>query len=90
MQSLLVSESFGIVSFGTVFGLVSLASQAGSGLGPLAVGWLEDATGGYRVPFSATGGLSLMAAGFIWFARTPPPPVPVPVPIAADASGAKA
>ncbi|MES4791964.1 MAG: hypothetical protein C4321_02315, partial [Chloroflexota bacterium] len=35
MQSLLVGEIFGMVSFGTIFGLISLAGQVGSGLGPI-------------------------------------------------------
>jgi MFS family permease len=71
MQSLLVSETFGIVSFGTISGLIGVAGQTGSGLGPLAVGWLEDVTGGYRVPFTVTAVLTFVAAGAITFARPP-------------------
>ncbi len=73
MQSLLVSELFGMVSFGTVFGLIGVASQTGSGLGPLAVGWLEDRTGGYSVPFTVTAALTFAAAGIIALARPPRP-----------------
>lgn len=75
MQSLLVSELFGMVSFGTVFGLVGVASQTGSGFGPLAVGWLEDRTGGYSTPFTVTAALTFAAAGCIALAR-PPRPAP--------------
>lgn len=69
MQSLLVGEIFGMVSFGTVFGLVALAGQTGSGLGPFAVGWLEDQTGGYTVPFTVTAVVTYVAAGAVVLAR---------------------
>lgn len=73
MQTLLVSELFGMVSFGTVFGLIGVASQTGSGLGPLAVGWLEDRTGGYTTPFTVTAAFTLTAAVIISLARPPKP-----------------
>ncbi len=69
MQSLIVGEIFGMVSFGAVFGLISLAGQAGSGIGPIGVGWLHDQTGGYTVPFTVTAALTYLAAVVILFAR---------------------
>jgi sugar phosphate permease len=69
MQSLLVGEIFGMVSFGAIFGLVSLAGQVGSGLGPIGVGIVHDATGGYGVPFTITALLTYAAAGAVLFAR---------------------
>lgn len=69
MQSLLVGELFGIVSFGSVFGLISLAGQVGSGLGPIGVGFLHDQTGGYGVPFTVTALLTYVAAVAILFAK---------------------
>lgn len=69
MQSLLVSEIFGMVSFGAVFGIVAMAGQAGSGLGPFVVGFLEDRTGGYEVPFTVAALVTYMAAGVVLFAR---------------------
>ncbi|MEO8540134.1 MAG: MFS transporter [bacterium] len=69
MQSLLVGEIFGMVSFGSIFGLISLAGQAGSGLGPIGVGFLQDQTGGYTVPFTVTALLTYLAAIAILFAR---------------------
>jgi MFS family permease len=69
MQSLMVGEIFGIVSFGTVFGLVSFAGQVGSGGGPFFVGILEDATGGYTIPFTVTAAITYAAAIAILFAR---------------------
>ncbi len=69
MQSLLVGEIFGMVSFGAVFGLVSLAGQVGSGLGPIGVGYLHDQTGNYTVPFTITAILTYAAAVAVLFAR---------------------
>jgi sugar phosphate permease len=72
MMSLLTAEIFGIVSFGTVYGVVSLAGQLGSGLGLVFMGWAHDATDGYTVPFVVLAGLNLVAAMIITFARPVP------------------
>ncbi len=69
MQSLLVGEIFGMVSFGAVFGLISLAGQVGSGLGPIGVGAIHDATDGYTVPFTITALLTYASAIAVLFAR---------------------
>ena len=69
MQSLLVGEIFGMVSFASVFGLISMAGQVGSGLGPIGVGFLRDQTGGYGVPFTVTAILTYAAAAAVLFAR---------------------
>ncbi len=82
MQSLLVGEIFGLVSFGTVFGLISLAGQIGSGGGPFFVGFLEDQTGGYTIPFTITAVMTYAAALVVVFAR--------PVPEAARAPASEA
>lgn len=71
MMSLLVGEVFGSVSFGTVFGLVTLVGQTGSGVGPFLVGALEDSTGGYGTPFTITAVATLAAAGAIALLRPP-------------------
>ena len=71
MMSLLVGETFGMVSFGAVFGVVSMTGQVGSGLGPLAVGVLEDATGGYTAAFVTTAVATVLAAGVIGLGARP-------------------
>jgi sugar phosphate permease len=71
MQTLLVAETFGLVSMGTVFGVVSLAAQVGSGLGPFAIGWIEDQTGSYSLAFAIGAALTLAAAVIVLFADTP-------------------
>ncbi|MGE3960867.1 MAG: MFS transporter [Dehalococcoidia bacterium] len=75
MQSLLTSDIFGVVSFGSIFGLILLAAQAGSGLGPFAVGVLEDATGSYTASFVVTSIVTFIAGGVILLARPIAPPV---------------
>jgi nitrate/nitrite transporter NarK len=62
MMSLLVGETFGMVSFGTVFGLVTMIGQVGSGAGPLLIGFIEDATGGYGVAFTVTAAATALSA----------------------------
>ncbi|MDA0366205.1 MAG: MFS transporter [Chloroflexi bacterium] len=89
MQSLLVGEIFGMVSFGAIFGIVAMAAQAGSGLGPFAVGWLEDRTGSYMLPFTLSAAITYLAAIAVVFAR----PIPdaargsATVPTPEDAAG---
>jgi MFS family permease len=69
MQSLLVAEIFGMVSFGAIFGLVNLVGQVGAGAGPFGIGFLHDETGGYGIPFTVTAILTYVAAAIVLFAR---------------------
>src|SRR4051794_3821273 len=72
MMSLLTAEIFGILSFGTVYGVVSLAGQLGSGIGLVFMGWAHDAADSYVVPFVILAGLNLVAAVIVTFARAAP------------------
>jgi nitrate/nitrite transporter NarK len=69
MMSLLTAEIFGILSFGTVYGVVSLAGQLGSGVGLVFMGWALDAADSYAVPFVTLAMLNLVAAVIVTFAR---------------------
>jgi len=69
MQSLLVGEIFGMVSFGSIFGLISMAGQIGSGLGPIMVGVLHDRADSYSLPFMVTAAITYLAAVVVLFAR---------------------
>jgi MFS family permease len=80
MQSLLVGDTFGLVSFGTVFGLIGVVTQTASGLGPFAVGVIEDLTGGYRSPFLATAAITYAAAAIVLLAKPPDPEAAVSQP----------
>ncbi len=78
MQTLLVAEKFGLVSLGTVLGVIGLAAQAGSGAGPFLVGWLEDRSGDYSVPFTLSAVVTLISAGVILLAKMPVDREPIP------------
>ena len=69
MQSLLVGEIFGMVSFGTIMGVVTLSGQGGSAVGLVFMGWLHDRSGGYDAPFIVLAAVNLAAALVISFAR---------------------
>jgi MFS family permease len=71
MQSLLIGECFGMVSFGTVSGLSGLFSMTGAAFGPLLAGLIFDATRDYRIAFTLFAGASLLATAAIFFARPP-------------------
>ena len=72
VQSLLIGELFGLVSFGTVFGMIALSSQIGSGLALIAVGSLVDAHG-YGPPFLLMATLDIVAAVVVLGAKRPSP-----------------
>jgi MFS family permease len=71
MQTLLTSEIFGIVSLGTILGMLSLSSQLGSGIGPALIGLIEDRTGDYTAAFTLTAVITYVAAACIVLARPP-------------------
>jgi cyanate permease len=65
-----------------VFGIIALSGQAGSGLGPFVVGFLEDRSGGYDLPFTVAALVTYAAAVVVLLAR----PVAPPASVAGDAS----
>jgi sugar phosphate permease len=88
LQSLLVGEIFGMMSFAAVFGLIVLAGQLGSGVGPLLIGWLEQQTGGYDIALTTTASLTFLAAIIVMFARPiPAAPEPAPAPAQLEVPG---
>ena len=50
-MSMLVSTNFGLVSYGTIFGMISFSQSLGAATGPLLAGHLYDATGTYQQVF---------------------------------------
>ena len=70
MQTLLVGEIFGMLSFGSVFGIIAMSGQIGSAIGPLVIGLLEEYTGGYDMPFTCLAITTYLAA-FVVFAVRP-------------------
>ena len=97
VQSLIVGEIFGMASFGTIYGVVSLSGQVGSGVGLIGVGWLHDSTNGYTVPFLVVAAIDILAALVVAMTRLPAPlaaaesasvgaPVDLPAPEPVEAS----
>jgi MFS family permease len=71
LQSLLIGECFGMVSFGTVSGLSGVFSMAGAAFGPMIAGLIFDATRDYRIAFTIFAVASLLATAAVFFARPP-------------------
>lgn len=71
LMSLLTSDVFGYVSFGAVYGLIAMATQMSSGIGPWLIGLLDDLTGSYDVPLTLVAILTYAAIIPIYFARPP-------------------
>jgi len=71
MQSLIVGECFGVVSFGTVSGIAGLFSGAGAAFGPTIAGVIFDATQSYRQAFILFAAASAIATFTIYFAKPP-------------------
>jgi len=62
---LLTREEFGQGSFGTVFGLVGAATQAGVALGPGLMGLLHDLFGSYQTALWCLVALEAVAAASV-------------------------
>ena len=66
----LVARYFGLREFGRIYGWLYGAFIFASGLGPLWVGALRDATGNYTLALEiSTGGLILACVGFLMLPR---------------------
>jgi MFS family permease len=71
MQSLIIGDCFGHLSFATVSGLASLFVISGSAIGPTLAGVIYDSMGSYRAAFLLFVFMSIAAACVIYFARQP-------------------
>ena len=71
LMSLLTSDVFGYVSFGAVYGMIAMATQMSSGIGPWLIGLLDDLTGSYDIPLTLVAILTYAAIIPIYFARPP-------------------
>ena len=71
LQSLLVSELFGIPSFGTLYGMVLVVTQSAGGMGPVCLAALHQFWGGYAPGLQLMAGLSLCAACLLLLVRAP-------------------
>lgn len=71
LQALLVGEFFGMMSFGSVYGLLQLATQVASGLGPFGLALLVDYFGDYRGALGVLAGVAALSA--LVLSRVSPP-----------------
>ena len=73
MQSLIIGECFGLVSFATISGLAGVFTMSGAAFGPSIAGLIFDATQSYRLAFIIFAAMSLVAIVAIYFAKPPEP-----------------
>jgi len=71
MQSLIIGECFGLVSFATVSGAVGLFVSSGAAIGPTIAGLIYDATQSYRIAFIIFAIVSILAMSAVFFAKPP-------------------
>jgi predicted MFS family arabinose efflux permease len=62
----LTAAYFGLKCFGEIFGLIVVATVMGSAVGPLAFGYLRDASGAYSLPYLVMSAFAA-GAGFLMF-----------------------
>jgi predicted MFS family arabinose efflux permease len=69
MLAYLTSRHFGMLAFGTIFGIISIGLTIATGVGPFLASLMFDLTGSYRlmltvaIPLSAIGSLLMMSIG---------------------------
>lgn len=69
MQSLIIGECFGLLSFATVSGLAGLFTMTGAAFGPTIAGLIYDAAQSYRTAFTIFAAMSCVAILIIYFAK---------------------
>jgi len=70
-MSMLVSTNFGLMSYGAIFGAVSLAFNIGGSAGPFWAGYVFDATRSYQWAFVIFIILYFLAIPAMLFVRRP-------------------
>jgi cyanate permease len=78
LQPLLIAERFGVRDYPKIYSRAQLLGLVGTAGGPLLLGWLHDAAGGYRASYVVAGVLSVAGAVAVLFAgsaKTPSDPV---------------
>ena len=71
VQPLIIGQLFGTASFGAIFGWVLLAGAVGSGLGPVLMGVIFDASGSYALGLIIFVVAYAVAITALLFARKP-------------------
>jgi len=60
LQPLLIAERFGVRDYPRIFSRSQLVAIVGTAGGPLLIGWLYDAAGSYRMPYTVAAVCSLV------------------------------
>jgi len=76
-MSVLVSSTFGLAYYGSVFGVIAFLESSGTSLGPLFAGLMFDATGTYYHAFVTFAALYAVAIPAILLVRRPARPASV-------------
>jgi MFS family permease len=71
LQSLIIGECFGMVSFGTVAGMAGVFITLGGAFGPGIAGFIYDAMQSYQLSFTLFAAACVPSIGAVFFARTP-------------------
>ena len=71
MQSLIIGECFGLVSFATVSGAAGIFISTGAAIGPAIAGFIYDNTLSYKISFMIFAVASFLAIFVIAFAKVP-------------------
>ncbi len=67
LQPLLIAERFGVRDYPRIYSRAQLYGLVGTAGGPLLLGWLHDASGGYRTSYVVAGCCSIVGAvAFLW------------------------
>ncbi len=67
--ALLAQETFGLKYFGTIFGLINMATAGAAFLAPIMVGLIFDATGSYSPAFASVIGIFALGMLALYWAR---------------------
>ena len=68
LQPLLIAERFGVRDYPKIYSRAQLFGLVGTAGGPLLLGWLHDASGGYRTSYVVAGCFSMAGAVVVMFA----------------------
>jgi len=71
LRPALQADYFGILSFGTIMGLMSLLSQVSGLMSPVFAGWVFDVTGSYRFAWRVIALLTVPAIPLMLLAKPP-------------------
>ena len=70
-MSLLASSNFGLIAYGTIYGVIHTFQSMGAGVAPIISGYLFDRTGSYQWAFITTAVVIALSIPIILAIRRP-------------------